>query len=76
MLLYIESFTGDALLHGKAYPEARLQRMVQSVIDRCGAEHFIPCFCTCYDFELYPLDEAMQADFCWDMDIGYLYRPR
>ena len=70
MLVYIESFYGDKLISGKKCTVKELEEMMQIVLGLIErTEDFTPLFCRSFKFEEYPMQEDIDYDYEFTIDL-------
>ena len=75
MILEIESFYGDRLLHGKHMRESELRARVKELLPLVSDREFPFAFCMRYGYEIIPYDPAVRVDYVIDLDIDHIYKP-
>lgn len=76
MIIEIESFFGDCLLHGPRTDDMTLRSRMNELIALTDMKDFVKLFCVRYGYEILPWDETVQVDYVMDLDIYRIYRPR
>lgn len=76
MIIEIESFWGDCLLHGPKTDYMTLQSQMNALLTDTDTKDFVRIFCVRYGYEELPWDEMVQVDYVMDLDISRIYRPR
>ena len=76
MIIEIESFWGDCLLHGPKTDSMTLQSQMNALLTYTDTKDFVRIFCVRYGYEELPFDETVRVDYVMDLDISRIYRPR
>ncbi len=76
MIIEIESFFGDYLLHGPKTDYINLKSQMNELRALTDTKDFVKIFCARYGYEILPWDETVQVDYVMDLDIYRIYRPR
>ncbi len=80
MLIYIEMYPRDRMLHGPKCSVSELKKRVSEIQAEAETKDFIPIFCARYNFEELPLDnlpinENIEVDYYVDVDTALVHKP-
>lgn len=80
MLIYIEMYPRDRMLHGPSCSVSELKKRVAEIQAEADTKDFISIFCARYNFEELPLDNLpinvnIKADYYVDIDAALVHKP-
>jgi hypothetical protein len=76
VIIEIESFWGDCLLHGPKVDYETLQAQVQDLFMFAELKDFLKNFCARFGYEPLLFNETVRVDYVIDLDIYHIYKPR
>lgn len=76
MLIEIESFYGDKLLHGRKIEFSELKEATQNIIDSANEKDFCALFCAQFGFEEITYSDGQKVDYVIDLDTHLIHRPK
>ena len=70
MLIAIESYYGNYLLHGKKLKISEIKAYMKTIED---GHDFVSVFCSRFGYEVLPYDEYLTADIVIDADTHRIF---
>ena len=70
MLIDIESYYGNYLLHGKKLKISEIQSFMKSIED---GRDLVSVFCSRFDYEILPYDAYIITDLTIDLDTASVF---
>jgi hypothetical protein len=76
MLIEIESYYGDRMLHGRPFQENELRKTVKELLSLVDEREFVDAFCMRFGYEPVEWSDDIKVEFTIDLDTHMVIKPK